>query len=232
MHDNPAEDWQALAQHYRQLGDEELGELAADFRDLTATAQEVLRNELRSRRLPEPRAAADAPQSTEAAPPRRWASSVDPEDTGDSGKTAHQAGDSEQSEAGDEPRDYTWKTPLCECETAGQAWEIHEALSRAGIDSWVEEPGRTWVSSPRVVVAADQLEEARAVAARPIPQEIVDKYEQEAPEFVSPKCPACGAEDPVLESANPSNCWLCEVCGKEWTEPAAAAEQGPEEAGT
>ena len=40
------------------------------------------------------------------------------------------------------------------------------------------------------------------------------------PEFEAPKCPKCGAEDPVLESVEPTNTWLCEACGKRWTEPA------------
>jgi hypothetical protein len=83
MHDNPAEDWQALAEHYRQMDDVELGELAADFGDLTATAQEVLRSELRNRGLAEPGARGDAPKKPEAATPKRWASSVDPDKAGD-----------------------------------------------------------------------------------------------------------------------------------------------------
>ena len=104
------------------------------------------------------------------------------------------------------------------------------ALKRAGIDSWVEQPGRNAVSGPRVVVAADQLEEAQEVAARPIPREIMERFEQEQPEFVAPRCPACGAEDPVLESADRGNCWLCEVCGKQWSDAVPASDEGQERA--
>lgn len=214
MHGNPAADWQALAEHYRQMDDVELGELAVDFGDLTATAQEVLRNELRSRGLAEPGVTRDTPKKPEPDAPRRWASAVDPD------KAVDQADELEESEVDGSSPDYTWKTPLCECETTDQAWQIRDALRQAGIDSWVEQPGRGWVSSPRVVVAADQLDEARAIAARPIPREIIEEYEQEAPEFVPPRCPACGAEDPVLESADPANSWLCEECGNQWTDPA------------
>jgi transposase-like protein len=77
-------------------------------------------------------------------------------------------------------------------------------------------------------VAADQLEEAREIAARPIPQEIVELSQMEVPEFEPPKCPQCGAEDPVLEGAEPVNAWLCEVCGKQWTESPEGANKGQE----
>jgi transposase-like protein len=69
-------------------------------------------------------------------------------------------------------------------------------------------------------VAADQLEEAREVASRPIPQAIVEQSRMQIPEFELPRCPGCGAEDPLLESADPVNAWLCESCGRQWTDPA------------
>jgi len=229
MHHNPAQDWQALAEHYRQMDETELRELAADFADLTPTAQEVLRTELRNRRLPEPGAGtAPATKPYAAAPDpephERWASAVDPD------AAAGQGDQREGTEDDGLPREFTWKTPLCDCETARQAWELSEALKRAGIDSWVEQPGRNAVSGPRVVVAADQLEEAQEVAARPIPREIMERFEQEQPEFVAPRCPACGAEDPVLESADRGNCWLCEVCGKQWSDAVPASDEGQERA--
>ncbi|HXR38919.1 MAG TPA: hypothetical protein VN776_07495 [Terracidiphilus sp.] len=234
MHDNPAEDWQRLTEVYRQMGDEELEEVAADFADLTPTAQEALRSEMKSRGLrdpsadprTEPRAKPAAPEPAE---PSRWASSVAPDD-GDSSPEGEDG--AEGNEEDGRPREYTWKTPLCECEDRDHAWQVSEALRRAGIESWIERPGRGWViGGPRVVVAADQLEQAREVAERPIPQDIVDLSKMEVPEFVPPKCPACGAGDPVLESAEPSNAWLCEACGKQWTEPAAEEDGEPNEAG-
>jgi hypothetical protein len=225
MHHNPAEDWQALAENFRQMDDVELRELAADFGDLTPTAQEVLRAELRNRRLPEPGVKADPAKKPGPDAPDRWASSVDPD------TSAGQADEAEESEDDGSPREFTWKTPLCDCETTEQAWQLHEALKRAGIDSWVEQPGRNLVSGPRVVVAADQLEEAREVAARTVPREIIEEFEQEVPEFVPPQCPACGAEDPVLESADPTNSWLCEACGKQWSDPPPATDEESEKAG-
>jgi hypothetical protein len=118
-------------------------------------------------------------------------------------------------------KEFTWKTLLCECDSKEQALAICQALTKAGIENWYERPGsRAGVWGPRVAVAADQLDEAREIAARPIPQDVIDDFGTEAPEFVPPKCPKCGAEDPVLESAEPTNTWLCEACGEQWTEPA------------
>ena len=70
------------------------------------------------------------------------------------------------------------------------------------------------------MVAADQLDQAREIAARPIPKEIVEQSKMQTPEFEPPVCPNCGAGDPVLESVDPVNSWRCEACGKEWSESA------------
>jgi hypothetical protein len=51
---------------------------------------------------------------------------------------------------------------------------------------------------PLVLVAADQLDQARAIAALPIPPEIIEKSETEKPDFEPPICPKHGAGDSVL----------------------------------
>jgi hypothetical protein len=228
MQVNPAEDWQRLTQHYREIGDGELEELAADYADLTETAKQLLRSEMLSRGLGDPHAPPVATLSSDPPKPSRWASSVNP-DSGGSRADDADAGTDEQDEG---PRDYTWKTLLCECEEREQARQIQEMLRRKGIESWVEAPSVRWgISYPRVLVAADQLDQAREVASRPIPQEIVDQFKIEVQEFVAPKCPRCGAEDPVLEGADPVNAWLCEGCGKQWTDPAPALNGDLEKTG-
>ena len=217
MQGNPAEDWQRLTEHYREISDEELQELAADFVDLTETAQQVLRNEMKNRGLDEPQAAGEAPKSSIRPTAPQW----DRPDNPDAGDFQSNATDG--NEEHDSPREYTWKTTLCACDDREQARQIYEVLKRAGIESWVEQPRSRYsmdIGSPRVLVAADQLDEAREIAARPIPQEIVDQFRMDVPEFEAPKCPKCGAEDPVLEGVDPFNSWLCETCGKQWTESA------------
>ena len=76
----------------------------------------------------------------------------------------------------------------------------------------------------RVLVAADQLDQARAIAARPIPPEIVSESAPKLPDYQPPKCPGCGAPDPVLEGVDPANSWKCEQCGRQWTESVPAAQ--------
>jgi hypothetical protein len=223
MQVNPAEDWQRLTEHYREISDGELLQLAADFVDLTETAQQVLHSEMRNRGLDEPRAAGQAQANSDRPAPPRWASSVDP----DAGGIEFGVPGADRED--DLPLEYTWKTMLCECDDREQAWQIYEVLRRAGIESWIERPG-SGIIYPRVLVAADQLDEAREIAARPVPPEIVDQSRMEPPEFEPPKCPKCEAEDPVLESVEPANAWLCEACGNQWTDPPADSNGKPDDA--
>jgi len=216
MFANPTEDWRALTERYRAMHDEELLELAADFNNLTPAAQQVLRDELKLRNLPDPqtpgwwRDASNLPRSSpEAAAPSLPAGAE-----------------------GETPVEYTWKTLLCACDGDEEAWQISEVLKRAGIESWIE--GNTTYASTsgslhasidegnrRVLVAADQLDEARAVIAQPIPQDIVEQSKIAPAEYQPPLCPKCGAADPVLESADPVNAWKCELCGAEWVDTLA-----------
>jgi hypothetical protein len=209
MQGNPVEDWQRLTEHYREMCDEELLELAADFADLTETAQQVLHNEMKKRGLDMTRAAAESPESSNNPAAPQWDAGVNP------------SIDANGNEESDLPHDYTWKTPLCECGEPEEAWQISEALRRAGIESWIEQPGSRYsfgIVNPRVLVAADQLDQARRIAEQPIPQEIVEQSKMAPPEFKPPACPHCGASDPVLEGVDPFNTWQCDVCGKQWTE--------------
>jgi hypothetical protein len=217
MNTNPIEEWRRLTEHYREMSDEELYELEADFGGLTETAQQVLRDEMKLRGLDRPQLA--SVQANPAARPeaRSW------DLVQDTAQVVEDFEEAEEDASDGEAREFTWKTLLCECNEAEEAWQIREVLRRAGIDSWVEGRSRD-LSYPRVVVAADQLEQARAIAAQPIPQEIIDEFNAPPEEFEPPVCPKCGVEDPVLESADPVNSWLCESCGAQWSDPAEVAE--------
>lgn len=233
MHDDPAQYWRDLTDHYRRMSDGELLELAGKPEDLTEVAQQVLGDEMKLRQL----------TSTKSAPKpartRNEAAAIHTEPT--SYRYEFSRNDLEEKNGSYE---YTWKTELCECETAQQAWQLAEALRRAGIDTWIQTSRATAdvmdVTYPRIFVAADQLDEAQAVAAQPIPQDIIDQSKQKqetGPEdFDVPVCPKCGAADPVLCPAsgaeagdsNPGqegwvNLWLCEACGAEWTDPEPGA---------
>jgi ribosomal protein L37AE/L43A len=208
-------EWQRLTQLYREMGDGELEELYAGKGDLTEVAQQVLRDEIRKRGLDglsgpstEPRQAGNFGAST-------WGTGNDAEAGGDS------------AEESDQPVEYTWKTPLCEREDREETWQIQEALRQAGIESWLDNPGyyvAPGASIPRIMVAADQLEKACEILAKPIPREIVEQSKMDIPDYVPPVCPSCGAEEPVLESADPVNSWRCESCGRQWSEQAEEKE--------
>jgi hypothetical protein len=218
MQSNPAAEWQSLTEHYRAMCDEDLEELAADFTDLTETAQQVLRNEMKNRGLgelqtgPEPQTTGEVPKQPDAPP--QFRSSVDPD------SYDRQTIDAGQSKDEDPKTEYTWKTPLCECESGDQALQLREVLKRAGIESWIETASAGLGGYLRIQVAADQLDQAIEIAGQPIPQDILDQYREKVPEYEPPRCPNCGAQDPVLEAVDPVNSWLCEACGRQWTESA------------
>ncbi len=239
MQIDPVLEWQRLTAEYRQKSEGELLELAGDFNDLTEAAQQVLRSEMRSRGLGDP-------QSPRAPEPVSWPSQPpgsikaqppgvlgDQEGGGLLGLGAEMPqlvpDDPEDGNEDDGPHEYTWKTPLCNCDSSEEAVQLQAALRRAGIESWFNFQGRTTSFVPstehqlgiggvEVLVAADQLDQARLIASHPIPQEIIDESKEEIPEFVEPKCPQCGSDDVVLEGVDPANTWRCEQCDKQWTE--------------
>ncbi|MGA3080007.1 MAG: DUF2007 domain-containing protein [Terracidiphilus sp.] len=210
-------EWQSLTQLYSEMSDGELYALDADLADLTEMAQQVLRDEMKKRGLDRqpasnPASNQDRKVADHAVAPLRDSDDLFPisEDGADDS---------------DLPREYTWKTPLCDCEDGDYAGQLQAALKAAGIESWIEGAGFRVAAdmlNPRILVAADQLEQAREIASRPIPQAIAEQFKMEIPEYEPPVCPKCGAEDPVLEGADPANSWLCESCGEQWTDPVAA----------
>jgi hypothetical protein len=238
MQIDPLVEWQRLIETYSKMYDGELLELAEDAGNLTDQAQQVLSDEMRKRGLGSQRSAGTGVRIDRAAPDpmlERAAVALGadpgaPELVSDDPETG------EDGESGDEGApEYTWKTPLCECEGGEEAWQIREVLRRAGIESWVEGPGGSYSpysqllqGTPRILVPADRLEEARAIVTQPIPKEIVEQSRMQLPEFEAPTCPKCGAGDPVLEGVDPVNSWLCEACGHEWAESAANLEDGPD----
>lgn len=219
MQTDPVEEWRRLSSLYGEMGDIEIQDLADQINDLTPTAQDVLREELRKRG-----------QSTGASSP--GAQATPPAD----GAAVHwhqehdTAADPDHDDSGDDTsRDYTWKVALCRCESLDEAAARSEMLRRAGIDSWIQRPGTQFVvpwlefgvGDIQINVGADQLDRAQAILEQPIPQEIIDQLNEEAasPAFEIPTCPACGALDPTLESVEPSNSWLCESCDHTWSDP-------------
>lgn len=245
MFGNPADEWRALTGHYRSMVEEELLELAADFHNLTPTAQQALRDEMRLRKLGDPQAPAVARGVTAPLiPPSSLRHSVVdrarvPLAFGARPPELVPSVPAQPVAAG--PVEYTWKTLLCNCDGDEQAWQIYEMLRRAGIESWIEGP-TTYANSSsvhetgldtgsrRVMVAADQLDAARVLADQPVPADIIEQSKISPPEYEPPVCPRCGAADPLLEDVDPVNAWKCEACGIEWSDPEPESDNGMEDA--
>jgi ribosomal protein S27E len=238
MQADPMLEWRRLSEHYREMSDGELYELVDDFGNLTDTAQQVLHSEMKSRGLGETQAPQGAPPSN--VPPAPANVRIEPERIPDNpaiplgylGRMPQIVPDAPDVDADDEgPHEYTWKTVLCDCDTNEQAKELSAALRQAGLDSWIQQSIEFGRRDARVLVAADQLEQARAIAANPIPQETADESKEEVPEFVEPKCPKCGSDDVVLEGVDPENQWRCEHCDAQWTESAGSEDEEAPKAG-
>lgn len=151
-----AREGERLAEHYRRLPEGELLALDADFDDLTGVAQEALLGELRSRGLTRLR---DRPAARAGRPHGHVAQSRNPpvspplpgvfpvlpalpsrEAGGDEGAQGpgpvRDCGMEDRGVGDDleerEPVEYTWKTPLAECDSRRQLWQLTETLSRGG----------------------------------------------------------------------------------------------------
>ncbi len=225
MQQDPLEEWRRLTTLYGQMGDIEIRELAGQINDLVPNAQQILRDEMKKRSIStdQPISRAQASLDQSGAVP-----SYQEEDT-DACLNGEDSGDGEA-------RDYTWKVALCRCESLNEAAARSEMLRKAGVDSWIQRPGSRFVipwievgvGDIQINVAADQLEHAKAIAAQPIPQDILDQLAEEdaAPADELPTCPHCHAADPTLESVEPSNSWLCESCGHTWSDPIPQSTEG------
>jgi len=217
-----ASEAQRLIEHYSRMFDGDLLNLAVDSADLTEVAQRVLRDELKKRGLneiPDENAHRGDSKSPASVPPAAWETYLN---------LPSEHGVNEEAAASHE---YSWKTPLRECKSREEAWQIYELLRRAGIESWIESPTSYAIelSGQRVVVAADQLDQAREIASQPIPQDIIDESSMKVPEYELPTCPHCGAADPLLETVDPVNAWLCESCECRWNDPAEAPSEAGEQ---
>lgn len=215
------EEWRRLTELYGEMGEVEIRELADQINDLTPDAQQVLRDELKKRGI-----SPTSPFSTAFPASPKYVR--DGRTIIDSVPASAELPERDDQDANDSAVDYTWKTPLCACKDLREASAIARVLKGAGLESWIDAPKPYYSdpTGPRVMVAADQLEQGREVLSKPIPQEILDDLDAEAssPTYVLPVCPKCGAADPTLESVESSNNWLCESCGNSWSDQVDDAE--------
>jgi hypothetical protein len=191
-----AEQYQELTARYREYGDIELLKLAVEAADLTEPAQQALAAEMQSRKL--------SLKPKEA--PKRELPVFDDADMPTLREFAALA-----------PAECVWEFPHVEDAAAAS-----RALAAEGVESVVI-PGGGVVGDmrpPRLVVGPGDVEHADQILSRPIAAEFRDAGEQEQ-DYSQPVCPACAAEEPLLEAVNPTNQWRCEACGHIWMDALA-----------
>jgi len=186
-----------LAKRYSGMYDEELLKLAAEYDDLTDTAQLVLRDELQRRKL-------DLPT-----PP------ADPADED------HTGGEPISLDLDISP---DGNVLIGNFQSPEQAAIAYWALEIAGIPAKIVRPQSGPSPTPRLQVAPEDAERAQQVLSQPASAEAMDQYEaaKETGDFETPDCPVCGTPDPLLESADPVNEWFCESCGHQWKDAQSA----------
>jgi len=214
MPQDPMEEWRRLTTLYSEMGDLEIQELVSQINDLTPAAQQVLRDEIKKRGIANESSSSSAPTQGSSQPGRQATVNWEP--------SSYRYKFSSLPDEDDGSHEYSWKVTLCECETSRDAWRIAQMLKRAGIDSWIEAPEyNRAIGNSRVLVGADQLDQAQLVAAQPVPQDVLDEEKEleQSAEYEIPLCPKCKAPDPTLESVEPTNNWLCESCGYTWSDP-------------
>ena len=186
-----AEQYQELVARYREYGDIELQELAADAADLTEIAAQALTAEMQSRKL--------SLKPKEA--PKRELPVFNDSDMPTLREFAVLA-----------PDECVWEFPHVEDAAAGS-----RALRPRGVESVVIPAGNAIgdMRPPRLVVGPADVERADQILSPPIAAQFRDAAEQEQ-DYSQPVCPACSAEEPLLEAVDPTNQWRCEACGHVW----------------
>lgn len=238
---DPAREWQRLTELYLSKYDDELLTLAEDLADLTPIAQQVLQAEIQRRRLatPRPASALEKTSQVPAVKPQGINLSKDARHLGEPDEPLQRSSEFKKPLVGEyldwipeqerEPEseggqvEYIPKVILREFGSSNEARAAKYLLEQAGIHSWIEGSGQGSLDlrAPRLLVAADQLDEANTALPDILPGDLVLEMGQEVQDFLVPPCPSCGAADSLLESspeAEQVNHWHCESCGRRWEE--------------
>jgi hypothetical protein len=153
MQANPMEEWRRLTTLYSEMGDVEIRDLAAQINDLTESAQQILRDEMKRRGITDSRQTVRSFEGDSLGV--HWDGTEDSDLDPD--------GDASEGEA----REYTWKTGLCRCDSIDEAAQRGEMLRRAGVESWVQRPGSRFVVPWLEIGAGDPSDQCCGRSARP-----------------------------------------------------------------
>jgi hypothetical protein len=180
----------ALRVRYEAMEDLQLEDIYEDYNGLEEEAQGLLRNEMVHRGLWEKVTKAHVPH-VEHAP-------------------AHRFTHEEIAQGG---------IAVAEYEDGIEAALAGFVLEREGVANATVPPGTSLDrSGTQVRVAPDDVERAMDILKKPIDADVREEFEQSTEEFALLPCPQCGSSDVVLEGADETNHWLCDVCGHRWVD--------------
>jgi hypothetical protein len=203
----PFQQWERLAEHYRALDDEHLLALHSKLDDFNDEAQHAIRKELQHRNL-DPLPIPPLPKSKPTL-------------------------ESETEPSGALLADNRWQVlylagvVACDCLTEEQLTLCSELLDEAHLDFVVRRPREfDALRYPQLLVSPEDLSRAKEVLKGPITEELRRQAElsMAVEDFPTILCPNCSAPDPLLESVDPTNQWLCESCEHRWSDPDLAPE--------
>jgi hypothetical protein len=198
----PFQEWERLTEKYHALADEPLLAMHSRLDDFTQMAQDVIRKEIRQRKLepkPEPPQPIPKPK-TESDSELPGGLFID-----DRWEVIRLAG-----------------VVACDCLTEEQIALCGNVLEQENIDFVVTRPREILDRSfPQLLVAAEDLDRARIALAKPIEEATRQQAELDLAvgDYPTILCPSCSTADPLLESVDPGNQWLCESCGNRWSDP-------------
>ncbi|WP_213805661.1 hypothetical protein [Granulicella sp. dw_53] len=94
-----------------------------------------------------------------------------------------------------------------------EAYLAQSLLKSAGIPSILPTSELGAIDTPRLIVGPSDAVSAQLLLSRP---NALGTVTDEDAIFPTATCPQCGTPDPLLESVEPTNHWLCEACNHRW----------------
>jgi DNA-directed RNA polymerase subunit M/transcription elongation factor TFIIS len=215
---DPAGEWLRLSEHYRQLSDDELVDLARQTSELTDVAQQVLAQEIANRRLTIP--------PEEPAAPRSPASRPD------------SAADAESPYAEDREL-----VDICTVWSLADALKLQRLLDTAAIPFYMGPEKATGVDAVTsnfanglsVQIMQVGVPWARQVLQQYFPADEPPEEKADESDNLAIHCPKCHSTKVVFEDLDrgPENSegkpsskfkWTCDSCGHEWEDDGLVTE--------
>jgi DNA-directed RNA polymerase subunit M/transcription elongation factor TFIIS len=253
--DDPAAEYLRLAEHYRQMKDEELLVLVPQSSELTPLAEQALANEVRQRGL-KVEAATEEPAAPPSKPALRF-NAPSPRFRGGAAESSASAGRlyADRSNAvrsnGDEPdeedpyEEERKLLTLCTVWSQRDALKVQWILDVAGIPFYMGPQKATGVDRVRsdfskgVAVQIMQVGwpwAYQAMKGRYFPQDDPPSEMPQEPKDLVIGCPQCRSTEVVFNGLSktagaPDDTssrrfrWTCEACGNEWEDDGVAKEE-------